>query len=136
MPTVMPCRCFFCRLNVECKAWDHLLEVYHQKAEHAAHDLEKAKVAEGTFEPIALENSQMNVIRTKPDYQSFLNEDVSVLQNMECIMDQLQLTTNMITQAKQEWDSWLKNISKKLASRTFKGLEECPVQKFLTATKE
>ncbi|GCC32785.1 hypothetical protein chiPu_0011249 [Chiloscyllium punctatum] len=51
-------------------------------------------------------------------------------------MDQLQLTMNLITRAKQEWDSCLKNISEELASRTFKGLEECPVQKFLTATKE
>ncbi|XP_072420132.1 kinetochore-associated protein DSN1 homolog isoform X1 [Chiloscyllium punctatum] len=124
------------RLNVECKAWDQLLEVYRQKAEHAADDLEKAKVAGGAFEPITLENSQINVIRTRPDYQSFLDEDVSVLQNMECIMDQLQLTMNLITRAKQEWDSCLKNISEELASRTFKGLEECPVQKFLTATKE
>ncbi|GCC40572.1 hypothetical protein chiPu_0024601, partial [Chiloscyllium punctatum] len=79
-------RCSFCcRLNVECKAWDQLLEVYRQKAEHAADDLEKAKVAGGAFEPITLENSQINVIRTRPDYQSFLDEDVSVLQNMECI---------------------------------------------------
>ncbi|XP_067876993.1 kinetochore-associated protein DSN1 homolog [Heterodontus francisci] len=125
------------RLNVECNAWNQLLEVYHQRAEQAATDLEKAKEAEGPLEPVAvMENSQMDVIRTKPDYQSFLDKDLSVLQNIECIMDQLQLTMNLLTRARQEWDSCLQNISKKLASKTFKGLEECPVHKFLTATKE
>ncbi|XP_067833816.1 kinetochore-associated protein DSN1 homolog [Heptranchias perlo] len=125
------------RLNAECNAWDKMLEVYRQNAEQAANDLEQAKLSGGALEPIpVMENSQMDVIMTKPDYQCILEQDVLILQNMECVMDQLQLTMNLITRARQEWDSCLQNISEELASQAFKGLEECPVQKFLTATKE
>ncbi|XP_041032889.1 kinetochore-associated protein DSN1 homolog isoform X1 [Carcharodon carcharias] len=125
------------RLNVECKAWDQLLEVYRQKAEDAAAGLDNATLAGGALEPVAMmESSQIDLIRTKPDYRCYLNKDVSVLQNMECIMDQLQLTLNLIARARQEWDSRLQNISEELASRTFKGLEQRPVQKFLMAVKE
>uniref|UniRef100_UPI00398F87D0 kinetochore-associated protein DSN1 homolog isoform X2 n=1 Tax=Pristiophorus japonicus TaxID=55135 RepID=UPI00398F87D0 len=125
------------RLKVECNAWDQLLEVYRQNADQAVADLEQAKVAGGTLDPIpVMENSQVDVIRTKPDYQCILDKDIPILQDIECIMDQLQLTMNLITRTRQEWDSCLKNISEELASRTFKGLEESPVQKFLTAKKE
>ncbi|XP_038640732.1 kinetochore-associated protein DSN1 homolog isoform X2 [Scyliorhinus canicula] len=124
------------RLNAECKAWDRLLDVYQQKA-NAATDLGKVAVAGETLEPVMMmENSQIDVIKTKPDYRCYFDEDVTILQNMECIMDQLQLTMNLITRARQEWDSSLQTISEQLASRTFKGLEECPLQKFLTVMKE
>ncbi|GCB60029.1 hypothetical protein scyTo_0012661 [Scyliorhinus torazame] len=124
------------RLNAECKAWDRLLDVYQQNI-NAASDLGKVAVAGETLEPVMMmENSQIDVIKTKPDYRCYFDEDVTILQNMECIMDQLQLTMNLITRDRQEWDSSLQSISEELASRTFKGLEECPLQKFLTVMKE
>ncbi|XP_078091232.1 kinetochore-associated protein DSN1 homolog isoform X2 [Mustelus asterias] len=126
------------RLNAECKAWDQLLDVYRQRSEAATVDFEKAAAAfDRVLEPaVVMENSQMDVIRTKPDYRRYLNEDMSILRTMECIMDQLQLTMNLIGRARQEWDSCLNTISKQFASRTFQGLERCPVQKFLTAMKQ
>ncbi|XP_051898060.1 kinetochore-associated protein DSN1 homolog [Pristis pectinata] len=125
------------RLNAECEAWDQLLEVYRQNADRAANELEQAKVTGWTLEPTpVMENSQMDVITSKPDYQSILDKDVLTLQSMECIMDQLQQTMSLITRARQEWDSCLQHISKELASQAFEGLEEHPLQKFLMTTKE
>ncbi|XP_062891825.1 kinetochore-associated protein DSN1 homolog [Mobula hypostoma] len=124
------------RLNTECVAWNQLLEVYQQTADRAASELEQAKVNGVTLElSHVMEHSQMDVIRSKPDYHSILNEDIQTLQSLECITDQLQQTMSLITRARKEWGSCLQHISQELASQAFEGLEECPLQKFLMTMK-
>ncbi|XP_072925276.1 kinetochore-associated protein DSN1 homolog [Hemitrygon akajei] len=124
------------RLNTECEAWNQLLEVYRQNADQATSELEQAKV-NGVRSELShvMEHSQVDVIRSKPDYQSILNEDIRTLQSLECITDQLQQTMSLITTARKEWGSCLQHISQELASQAFEGLEECPLQKFLMTMK-
>lgn len=125
------------RLNAECESWNQLLETYQQEAEQATNELEQGKVAGARLEPIPeMENSQMDVIGSKPDYQHILDQDVLTFQSMECTVDQLQQTMDLITTAKRKWDSSLQFISKELASQAFEGLEELPLQKFLMTKKK
>ncbi|XP_069783685.1 kinetochore-associated protein DSN1 homolog isoform X1 [Narcine bancroftii] len=125
------------RLNAECDTWNQLLEVYCQNVDQAANNLEQAKVTRGASEPSpVMENSQMDVITSKPDYQPILDKDALILQSMECIMEQITKTMNLINTARQEWDSCLQHICKQMAAQAFEGLEANPLQKFLRTTKK
>ncbi|XP_078285719.1 kinetochore-associated protein DSN1 homolog isoform X2 [Rhinoraja longicauda] len=74
------------RLNAECESWNQLLETYQQEADRATNELEQGKVTGATLEPTPeMENSQMDVIGSKPDYQHLLDQNVVTLQSMECM---------------------------------------------------
>lgn len=122
------------RFSAECQAWDELLQRYQKDAEETSKQLEDCKSKQGRAEaPDYLHTSQAEVLSTKPNYQSILDEQGEVLSCMELALDELQQAAKMLKAFSEDSRQYLQGVSGRLAARTFRQLENSPVRKLIAA---
>uniref|UniRef100_A0A8C2SPJ7 DSN1 component of MIS12 kinetochore complex n=1 Tax=Coturnix japonica TaxID=93934 RepID=A0A8C2SPJ7_COTJA len=113
------------RFSAECQAWDELLQRYQKDAEETS----KANRA-GQKLPLP-SYIPAEVLSTKPNYQSILDEQGEVLSCME--LDELQQAAKMLKAFSEDSRQYLQGVSGRLAARTFRQLENSPVRKLIAA---
>uniref|UniRef100_A0A8C9SJM4 DSN1 component of MIS12 kinetochore complex n=1 Tax=Scleropages formosus TaxID=113540 RepID=A0A8C9SJM4_SCLFO len=75
-------------LQAECACWEALLEKHRAKAEELTRHVEQGRTLGLTLDPARVgQSSQCQFIQSKPDYNSVLHRQRSVLHNMELLMD-------------------------------------------------
>ncbi|XP_072216846.1 kinetochore-associated protein DSN1 homolog [Excalfactoria chinensis] len=122
------------RFSVECQAWDELLQRYQKDAEETSRQLEDCKSKQGRAEPPDyLHTSQAEVLSTKPNYQRMVDEQGEVLSCMELVLDELQQAAKMLQAFSEDSRQYLQGLSRRLAARTFRQLENSPVRKLIAA---
>ncbi|NWU94773.1 DSN1 protein, partial [Upupa epops] len=125
---------YIARFSAECQAWDQLLLRYQRNSEDAARQLEQSRGGTGWAEPVPhLQTSQAQVLRSKPNYRQILEEQGEVLGSMELLLDELQRAVKLLEAFGEESQQGLQRLSRWLASRTFRPLENSPVRRLLAA---
>uniref|UniRef100_A0A6J0SME0 Kinetochore-associated protein DSN1 homolog n=1 Tax=Pogona vitticeps TaxID=103695 RepID=A0A6J0SME0_9SAUR len=120
------------RFSTESEAWDDLLQTYKKNAEEIAKQLEQRELNQGTEEPFSyLGASQAQVLQAKPDYQKILDSQGEVFCDLERVLDEMQQIVKVCQTYMEDVTQYLRNLSSRLASRTFNNLENSPARKLL-----
>ncbi|KAM6294092.1 kinetochore-associated protein DSN1 homolog [Aegotheles albertisi] len=120
------------RFTAECRSWDQLLQRYQESAEEMSRQLAGCQRDPGTAElPALLQSSQAAVLGSKPDYQRVLEEQGEVFSCMELVLDELQQALKVLETFSEDSQQYLRCLSRQLASRTFRQLENSPVRKLI-----
>ncbi|XP_053320753.1 kinetochore-associated protein DSN1 homolog [Spea bombifrons] len=120
------------KFSHEGQKWDELLEDYKQKAEELSRQFTENKFPEAQSASVSqLPTSQDNIIHSKPDYRSLLNQQGAVFNCMELVLDQLQGSMQLLNSFLEDTTQHLQTMSTQLKSQSFKPVEDSPVRKFL-----
>ncbi|NXP50799.1 DSN1 protein, partial [Heliornis fulica] len=96
--------------------------------------LEQCRSEQGRAEPWSYEGtSQAAVLGSKPDYGRVLQEQGEVLSCMRLVLDELQQAATVLQSFLEDSTQFLRQLSDRLAARTFRRLESSPVRKLLAA---
>ncbi|XP_023677710.1 kinetochore-associated protein DSN1 homolog [Paramormyrops kingsleyae] len=125
-------------LQVECGSWESLLQKHRSRAEELARRVEQGRTGGLPLDPSCLaQSSQSQVIMSKPDYNSALCRQQTVLHTMELTLDTHCKILRGALSYQEQCQALIRETSGRLASTTgFQELPSSPVRKLLMAVPQ
>ncbi|XP_014418029.2 kinetochore-associated protein DSN1 homolog isoform X1 [Camelus ferus] len=124
---------YITKFSLERQSWDQLLLRYQEEAEEIiSRGSTETKNTEVEVGPTTyLRSSQSEVLNTKPDYQTILQNQNKVFDCMELVMDELQGSVKQLHTFMDESTQCLQKVSVQLGKRSTQQLDPSPARKLL-----
>nr|XP_045013780.1 kinetochore-associated protein DSN1 homolog isoform X2 [Jaculus jaculus]XP_045013781.1 kinetochore-associated protein DSN1 homolog isoform X2 [Jaculus jaculus] len=124
---------YITKFSLERQAWDQLLLRYQEEAPpEMSRESTETKITEDKVDPVTyLGSSQSEVLNSKPDYQKILQNQNSVFECMELVMDELQGSGKQLQAFMDESTACLQKVSAQLEKRSMEQSDSSPARKLL-----